>query len=180
MADTKKQKTVKLALTIKLLKTKLLKNEYRQIYRDLLDEWMCEHPSFFVMYMYEEVDKHDILHLHGLAEAPCSFGRWQLLRKGFNINVKPIHNLFGWEMYAGNYGQNRRFEQYNVPNENYCYTSIEKGDHYEQDEIDKERLDRNIEMMVNDDKMFDDRKLDDRKLDDRNIRALLRSQTFKK
>lgn len=67
------------------------------------------HQDIFYVELYEEYDKHEILHLHGIVEVPVKFFRCNLLEKGFNINVTPITNEFGWRMYMTNYDTNKQF-----------------------------------------------------------------------
>lgn len=117
--STKSTDTIRLAVSIKLLKTGYPVDEYRKIYTDLINDHLKQFPALFYECLYEELDKHGILHLHGVLIAPKKFFRCNLMKAGYNINVKPIQNEFGWTMYMTNYGTNQLFEKYEVPNANY-------------------------------------------------------------
>lgn len=121
---TKSTDNIRLAVSIKLLKTGYPIEEYRKVYSDLITGHLTQYPELFYECLYEELDKHGILHLHGVLLAPKKFFRCNLLRAGYNINVKPIQNEFGWSMYMTNYGVNKLFDQFNVPNANYSNTIV--------------------------------------------------------
>lgn len=118
-ANSSQYQVVRYALTIKLLKTGLTEEQYCINYTVLMSSWRLKYPNVKLIYMMKELDKHDILHLHGVMEAPKNFKYLKLREKGFNISIQGLFDPEGWMKYATNNYYNEPFMKCLEPVLNY-------------------------------------------------------------